>query len=262
MSVSTLHELKLGSFGIGDRPAIGRLRWPAIAERTVYFAHQSVGSGIVAAVKRLVVEHDLALRIVQTREPASVTGPAFVHFLAGQNRDFASKNAALLRLLESRTRAQRPIVLLKYCYMDINSAGEAAAMFAAYRDTVETIQFEHPDVVVVHMTVPLTTVESAFRSGARQLFGRPTRREAAIARHRYNELVRAEFSGTEPVFDLATIESAKPEGGVAGFTAGGVMIETLAPHNTHDGLHLTPQCERTAATALLDVLSDVIEGAR
>jgi len=225
----------------------------------VYFGHQSVGSGVIAGVERLTQEHSLRLRVVQAREPATVTGPAFVHFLAGQNRDYASKNAAVLRLLESRTRAQRPVVLLKYCYSDINSPADPATMFEAYRDTVDTIQFEHPDVTVVHATTPLTTVESAFKSGASRFFGRPTRREAAVARHRYNEIMRAEFTGTEPIFDLAKVESTQPDGMVAGFTSGGCMVETISPHNTYDGVHLNAGCQRAAAGALLEVLSDVIE---
>ena len=241
--------------GAGSR----QLRWSVIAERTVYFAHQSVGNGIVAGVEGLTQEHALALRVVQTRDPATVTSPAFIHFLAGQNRDYASKNAAVLRLLESRTRAQRPVALLKYCYMDMESPTDPAAMFAAYCDTVDTIQSEHPDVTIVHATIPLTTVESALKSGARQFFGHRTQREAAIARHRYNELVRAEFKGTEPIFDLAKVEATQPDGMVAGFTVGGCMIETLAPHNTSNGTHLSVQCQRAAAKVLLDVLSNVIE---
>lgn len=201
----------------------------------------------------------MPLRVVHTREPATVTGPAFVHFLAGQNRDYASKNAAVLRLLESRTRAQRPVLLLKYCYVDLDSAADLHGMFEAYHDTVETIRFEHPDVTVVHATIPLTTVESAFKSGAMQFAGRPTRREAAIARHRYNELVRAEFADIEPIFDLAKVETTQLDGTLAGFFTGGSMIETLAPGNTEDGCHLNPRCQRAAAERLLDVLSDVIE---
>jgi hypothetical protein len=244
----------------GARSPIGS-RWSVIAGRTVYFGHQSLGNAVVAGVEALAQEHGLALRVVQTREPAAVTGPAFIHFLAGQNRDYASKNAAVLRLLESVTRAQRPVVLLKYCYVDITSPAEPATMFEAYRDTVDTIQFEHPDVTMVHATVPLTTVEGAFKSGAKQFVGRPTRREAAIARHRYNELVRAEFADTEPIFDLAKVEATQPDGTLAGFTAGGCMIETLAPHNTDDGSHLNARCQRAAAEVLLDVLSDVIQAA-
>src|SRR6478672_7673561 len=86
-------------------------RWSVIANRTVYFAHQSVGTGIVAGVGRLASEHALPLRVVHAPEPATVSGPAFVHFLVGQKRDYASKNAAVLRLLESSTRAERAVLV-------------------------------------------------------------------------------------------------------------------------------------------------------
>jgi hypothetical protein len=259
-----LHVLSAASNLLSQRngaPSPPSSRWSVIAGRTVYFGHQSVGSGVVAGVERLREAHALSLRVVHTGNPVGVTGPAFVHFPVGYNRDYASKNAALLRLLDSRTRAERSIVVLNYCSVDINPPADPATMFAAYCDTVETIQFEHPDVSVVHATVPLTTVENAFKAGAKQVFGRPTRREAAIARHRYNELVRAEFKGTGPIFDVAKVEATQPDGMVAGFTASGCMIETLAPQNTYDGDHRNARCENAAAENLLDVLSDVIEGA-
>ena len=261
MSASPVPEL-FPEPGGNDACSSNSTRWSVVAERTVYFGHQSVGSGVVAGVERLTQDHALPLRLVRTREPATVAGPAFVHFLAGQNRDYASKNAAVLRLLESRTRAQRPVVLLKYCCVDIDSPTDPATMFDAYRDTVETIQFEHPDVTVVHATMPVTTVESVFKSGAKQFFGRPARRVAAVACHRYNELLRAEFKATEPIFDLARVESTQHDGIVSGFTANGTTIETLARENTHDGMHLNTRCQKAAATALLNLLSDVIEASR
>jgi hypothetical protein len=234
-------------------------RWSVIAERTVYFGHQSVGTGVIAGVEGLKAEYALPLHVVQTRDPATVTGPAFVHFLAGQNRDYASKNAALLRLLETRTRAQRPVVVLKYCYADITCSADSLTMFEAYRDTVDTIESEHPDVTLVHTTIPLATAENAVKWRAKQFLGRPTRREAAIARHRYNERVRAEFSATEPIFDLAKIQAKQLDGRLTGFTAGGCVIETLALDNTSDGSQLNVRCQRAAAEALLNVHSEVIE---
>jgi len=261
MSARPLRELQPEPGGNGAGLPICS-RWSVIAERTVYFGHQSIGNAVVAGVEALTRQHVLPLRVVQTWDPAAVTGPAFVHFLAGQNRDYASKNAALLRLLESRARAQRPVVVLKYCFVDLYCPTDAPTMFEAYCDTVEAIQFEHPDVTVVHATIPLTTVEGALKSGAMQFAGRPTRRGAAIARHRYNELVRAEFADTEPIFDLARVEATQLDGTRAGFAAGGCMIETLASQNTDDGSHLNPRCRLAAAETLLDVLSDVIEAAR
>jgi hypothetical protein len=261
MTANQLREQQPEQHENGTGSPSGASRWSIVASRTIYFGHQGVGNGVVAGVEGVASEHALPLRVVQTRDPATITGPAFVHFLAGQSRDFASKNAAVLRLLESPTRARKPVLMLKYCYGDIKSAADTTTMFEAYRDTVDTIQFEHPDVTVLHATIPLVTVESALESGTRQFFGRQTMRDGAIARHRYNELVRFEFTDTEPIFDLAKVEATQPDGTLAGFSAGGRLIETLATENTDDGTHLNARCQKAAAQALLDLLSDVIEAA-
>ena len=115
--------------------------------------------------------------------------------------------------------------------------------------------------MVVHTTLPLTRVSAAFNWGARHFFGRQTRYGTAVARHRYNELVRAEFKATEPVFDLARVEATRPDGQISGFSAGGCLIETLAPDNTYDGIHLNARSQRAAAECLLDVISDAVEAA-
>ena len=261
MNASPLRESGLHSIEEGD-PSRRTSGWAAIAQRTVYFGHQSVGNSVCAGIEELAKEYELGLRLVQTREPESVAGPAFVHFLAGQHRDYASKNAAVLRLLESDTRARSPVVLLKYCYGDIAHQHEYNLLFDAYRDTVDTIQFEHPDVTLVHITIPLTIAESGLKARTKQYLGRTNGRDAAISRHRYNELLRAEFGISEPLFDLAKVQAMRPNGMVAGFPAGGGTIETLAPENTADGISLNTRCSRIAAEKLLDVLSDAIEAVR
>jgi hypothetical protein len=239
----------------GERVA----RWSAVAGRTVYFAHRSVGAGVVTGVAELTDAYSLPLRLVQTREPASETGPAFVHFIVGTSGDYASKNAAVLRLLESHTRALNPVLVLKYCYGDIRRPGDQGTMFGAYCETVETIQSEHPDVTVIHTTLPLAATTRYSNWGASQLLGRQTLHGVAVARHRYNELLRAEFGGGDPVFDIARVESTKSDGTVCGFSAGGRVIETLATENTYDGVHLNPRGERVVAETLLDVLADVVQ---
>ena len=236
------------------------VRWGAVAGRTIYFGHQSVGRDLIAGIKRLNHDGAIGLSLIQTEDPTSLTGPAFVHFLAGSNRDYASKNAALLRLLKTRKQADEAIVLLKYCYVDIGGDLDPDTLFSAYCEMMETIQSEYPDVTVVHSTIPLTTVESVFRAGANQIMGRPTLRNASIARHRYNELLRTEFGGTQPIFDLARVEATRPDGTLAGFMSRGSLVETLASENTYDGGHLTPECQLVAAEELLNVLADVIDG--
>lgn len=227
----------------------------------IYFGHQSVGRDLMAGINRLNTEGAIGLSLIQTDDPTILTGPAFVHFRAGSNRDYASKNAALLRLLKTRSSADEAVVLLKYCYADLTHDHNPYDIFAAYCEMVETIQAEHPDVTVVHTTMPLTTVESAFRARTSYLMGRPTQRSASIARHSYNQLLRAEFVGKQPVFDLARIEATRPDGTFSTFMWRGSAIDTLAAENTYDGGHLSPSCQLVAAEALLNLLADVIEAA-
>lgn len=244
------------------RESVKVTKWTAVAGRTVYFGHQSVGRDIIAGIVRLNEEHQVGLRVVHTSDPTSIDAPAFVHFRAGNNRDYASKNAALLRLLNARSHPDGAIVLLKYCYVDILLRADSDVLFAAYAEMVETINFEHPDVTVVHATIPLTTVEGLFLAGARRFLGRPTLREAAAARHRYNELMRAAFSGDHSLFDLARIESMAPNGARATFRVAATAVETLARPNTTDGGHLSAACQQAAASALLDVLALAIMKSR
>jgi hypothetical protein len=234
-----------------------RARWSLIADRTIYFGHQSVGTSVCVGIHQLANDSGVPLRLVQTHEPEAVAGPAFVHFLAGRHRDYASKNAALLRLLDSRTRARDPIVILKFCHGDINSLQDGKMLFDAYSETVDTIQDQHPDVALIHATIPLATVGDGARERVKRVLGRTTQREAAIARHRYNELVRSEFGAYEPVFDIARIQATAPDGVRAGFSAEGTRIDLPATENTIGASALSSECRAAAAEALLDVISSV-----
>jgi len=237
-------------------------RWTAVAERMVYFGHQSVGGDIVAGLEALTDAHGLGIRFVTTRTPAAVAAPAFVDFLAGGNADPASKNAALVRLLDARPAPDRGIALLKYCYVDVGAHTDVRRVFDEYRAMAAAIRARHPDVTVVHTTVPLTTVERASKARLKRLLGRGTVRAAAAARQRYNDLVRDAYLGREPLFDVAAAEARAPQGGRAAFVVDGRTIETLVPDYTHDGGHLNPTGRVVVASALLDVLADVVESGR
>lgn len=245
------------SLQLGDpKPQSGDVaRWRAVGGRAVYFGHQSVGDDIAAGIDALNEELTLGLRVVQTRDPSAVAHPVFVHFHAGTNQNPRSKNAAMLKLLAARPRPDRPIILLKYCYVDIGHGTDVPALFAEYRAMVGVIRSRYPDVTIVHATVPVTTVESAMKAGVKELLGRPSVRQDAIARHRYNALIRAAFAGREPLFDVARVEATHADGSLSSFASGDQQIETLAPEYTHDGGHLTARGQKMAAKELLNVLA-------
>ena len=222
--------------------------------RRVYFGHQSVGRDIIAGLEALSEEHALGLRFVQTRCPDAVSGPAFVDFLAGENANPASKNDALLRQLDARSHADGALALLKYCYVDISERTDVHRLFGDYRRMVLQVRARHPDVTLVHTTIPLTTVERGTKAWVKGAIGRPTQRGANTKRQEYNMLLRATFVGREPIYDLAAVESS---GGRCAIMTKEGGVQTLSPAFTHDGGHLNDLGRRTAAAALLDVLGDL-----
>jgi hypothetical protein len=229
-----------------------------LATRRIYFAHQSVGGNIVAGIERLRATHAApGLRLVETREAASVDGAAFVHFLAGRNADPASKNADFLAALDARPARDGGIALLKYCYLDIQASSDPAQVFADYKATVAAAHARHPDLTIVHVTMPLTTDEGAAKALVKRVMGRASGRDIARKRQQYNDLLRREYAGREPVFDLAALESTRPGGERVAFRQGGETIATLAPDYTDDGGHLNAVGQQVAAERLLTFLASL-----
>lgn len=231
-----------------------------LAAQRIYFAHQSVGSNVVAGLERIVREEPaLGLRTVLTRDPELLTGaPAFVHFLAGRNGDPASKNADFIGMLDRRPSRDGAIAMLKYCYIDASSPMSAAEIFAAYQGTIATVRERHPDVRIVHVTMPLTTVETGAKAAVKRAIGRiEDNRAEAVKRHRFNQLMREAYATKEPLFDIAELEARRPDGSRSFFIADGDTIPTLARELTWDGGHLNDIGQRLAAETLVQVLSRV-----
>jgi hypothetical protein len=109
----------------------------------------------------------------------------------------------------------------------------------------------------VHVTVPLTTVEPAPKAWVKSILGRVTERDAEVKRNQFNQKLRQTYTGVDPVFDLAEVESTRPDGSRTYFSHGNDRIYTLVPEYTTDGGHLNELGRRVAAERLLHVLSQV-----
>lgn len=231
--------------------------WRLVKNRRIYFAHQSVGENLLAGLRQLAQERqDADLKIVETRSPTSVAGAGIVHFKAGRNTDPSSKNRDFLAVLDARSLPDSAIAMLKYCYVDMLLQSDVDQLFAEYQRTIATIRQRHSDIAIVHSTMPLTTPPTGIRAFANQLLGRDTERALNVKRNAYNALLRNAYAGKEPVFDLAEIESTRPDGTRSYFTSGGNHVYTLAPEYTSDGGHLNEVAQRRAASILVRVLAD------
>jgi hypothetical protein len=225
-----------------------------VAERRVYFAHQSVGGNLVEGLDSILSGRGTTLRVVKTSEPSSISGPAFVHFDAGRNEDPASKNADFLRVLDSRETRDSAIALLKYCYVDVNLGTDIESLFEGYRRTIAQVKERHPDVTVVHVTMPLTTDATGAKSTIKHLLGRPTARDVNAKRSHFNAMLRKEF-GNEPIFDLAGLESTRPDGSREVATINGEAVYALVPDYSYDGRHLNSEAQRRFADRLVKTLA-------
>lgn len=224
--------------------------------KKVFFGHMSVGGNIIEGIKDLMTEEPrLKLNIVHSAEPQSIPGPAFVEFEVGENGNPQSKNAAFAAILERGMGNQGGIAMFKYCYVDIDSSTNVRQMFDSYRTGITALQQKYPRIQFVHITVPLTTVEPAPKAWIKTLLGRTTVREIDAKRNEFNKLLYQAYAGTDPIFDLAEVESTRPDGSRSYFKRGSERIYTMAPEFTTDGGHLNEAGRRAAAERLLLVLA-------
>lgn len=235
--------------------ALSREQWTALASTRVYFGHQSVGSNILEGLRELgTARSDHQLSIVRSREPATDSTPAILEFLIGQNGAPETKIDDFAEALARMAAADAGVAMFKFCYLDITPDTDVQQLFQRHREAVRAMRTRHPNLTFVHVTAPLTTLEAGPRYLVKRMLGKATTREANAKRNRFNTLLREEYAG-EPIFDLATVESTRPDGSRSFFTSGTDTIYTLAPEFTDDGGHLNELGRRVAAVELAAVIA-------
>lgn len=233
-----------------------------LAGKRIYFGHQSVGYDIVEGLQALGRERpELRLEIVDARAPGALDGPAFAHAPNGRNKEPLSKIRGFAETLEgSGLGAKTDIAFFKFCYVDFPPGTDVEKVFAEYRSTMDRLRQAFPRVKFVHVTAPLTVVQSGPKAFVKRLLGRrPWGAEANVVRERFNALMRAAYAGREPLFDLAAVESTRPDGRTVTFEDGGATHRALADEYASDGEHLNALGARRAAAQLLETLAAAAE---
>jgi hypothetical protein len=112
------------------------------------------------------------------------------------------------------------------------------------------LERDFPNVTFIHVTEPLTTEPGLFtelKIRLKTLLGRMDWRgeRATVARERLNTLIRGEYAGRH-LFDLAAIESTKPDG---------TRVSGLYDGYASDFAHLNAVGSKIAATAFLEAIA-------
>ncbi len=238
-----------GLAGTGDAGEIAKAL-AGLSSKKVYFAHQSVGQNIIEGLKDIAKDHPGAgLKIVESSDPAALAAPAFVHSRVGKNTKPDTKMDGFAGFVNSGMGKAADIAFFKLCYVDITAGADVDALFGRYKKTMDNLKRQFPDTVFVHVTAPLTVSEGKAKAFLKKLAGRQTGRADNLKRNQFNALMKAEYAGKEPVFDLAKVEAQGPDGQE--------KTLALARGYTDDGGHLNEKGRRAAAEELVKFLAGV-----
>lgn len=228
-----------------------------IAQRKIYFGHQSVGGNLLDGVRQLAATAGVPIRVVEAPAANGVKPATFGHTSVAKNGDPFQK----IRSFE-QAMGQQPtgldIALVKFCYVDITANTDVKALFSRYQSAINDLKTRNPGTTFVHVTAPLTSVQSSIKGTLKKLLGRaPYGAIENIRREEYNELLRKAYRGHEPLFDLARIESTAPDGTAVTTEWKGSVTPAMAPAYTDDGGHLNAAGRLRAAREFISILASI-----
>lgn len=230
-----------------------------LAQRRIFFAHQSVGGNILEGLQQAAVSSGVNLRVVEAPAAGAPAAPGTVlHALVGDNGQPDRKLDDFERLLDGGLAAQVDVALVKFCYVDVDARTDVRPLFERYLSRLAALRARHPGVTFVHVTVPITVVQSGPRAWVKRVLGRaPWGHDDNVRREAFNALLRQEYAGKEPLFDLAEVEATRPDGRRETYEANGTAIPRLVGAYTDDGGHLNAAGRAHVASAFAAFLASL-----
>jgi hypothetical protein len=230
-----------------------------LGKSKIYFGHQSVGYNILNGIQDLLNEaNNKNVNIIELKEDQKLPKCYFLHSQVGNNKEPDKKCDDFLNVLNKAFIKDLDIAFLKFCYVDVQGQSDVQAIFNYYKTTIESIQKKFPNLKLVHITIPLSTLQTGWKAVLKRLIGREVGGFTAnIKRYQFNKMLKEHYKN-ESIFDIAKIESSHPDGSRESFKQSGQIYYALIPEYTNDGGHLNKIGRRLAAIELIQVLSKVI----
>jgi hypothetical protein len=215
----------------------------AVARTRVFYGHQSVGRNVLDAVPGVYAEHGVsAPPIEQGDNQPGPKGGFIADQLIGENGKPLLKLEDFDRTMRGGMGRQVDVALMN---IDGKHGMDVDALFARYRNTMGALERDFPNVTFIHVTVPLFTDALEWEKAD------------DVAVERLNALIRGEYGGHH-LFDLAAIESTKPDGTrVSGSYDNHGYFALYDEYQSGDGfgIHLNGGASMMAATAFLDAIA-------
>jgi len=230
-----------------------------LSGKKIYFGHQSIGSNILDGIDDVMRDNPkVRLKIRETENPEDYKASILGHSAIGKNNDPRSKCDHFVELMENGLGGNVEVAFFKFCCVDIMAESNVTELFSYYKEKMEYIKNKFPEVTFIHVTIPLTIVQSGPKAWIKKMMGLPLGYyDDNVKRNEYNNMLKKTYSGKEPVFDIAEIQSTLPDGRRVDIEKGGNIIYYLAPQYTNDGGHLNDLGRRIVAEQLLITLAEL-----
>jgi hypothetical protein len=228
-----------------------------IAQRRIFFGHQSVGVNLLDGIKQLATTAGVPVQVVEVTSASGVKPATIGHTFIARNGDPFQKIQSFEQAMGLQSTGL-DVALMKFCYVDFNSDTDVKALFARYRATIDALRAKNPGTTFVHVTAPLTVVYGGLKASLKKLFGQaPYGIMENMRREQYNTLLRQTYQGREPIFDLARVESTAPNGAAVSVEWKGSVVPVLDSEYTDDGGHLNTVGKLRSARELISVLASI-----
>ena len=229
-----------------------------IKDKRIYFMHHSVGNNISAGLKTLSSESGVDLKVIYKKDQPKTSEKVFINATGGTNTQPKTKVDSFVEQIKGLNSNVVPdIAFMKFCYVDFNPNTDVNEIFSYYKQNIETLKNERPDVKLAHFTVPLKARPNSIKDKINRLLGRPVWEDTSnVKRAEFNKLLFEAFP-QDPIFDIARIESTLPDGSRSSFVQDGKTYYSLASEYTDDGGHLNSLGQRRAAIEIAEFLAKI-----
>ncbi len=227
-----------------------------IQNKKIFFGHQSVGTNIINSMKEIASDYrDVKINWATIDNKSPEAEYYFSDAFIGQNTQPDSKCDAFAEKIDKTFSGKIDIALMKFCYVDIDAGTNVDIVFKKYQTTIETLRNKFPQIMFIHTTVPLNAKPTGIKQFIKSLIGYSSNYELEnIKRNIFNSLLIEHYK-TEPIFDLAGIESTYSDGTRETFSNNGKLYYSLISEYTDDGGHLNAKGGRIAAENLIHILA-------
>ncbi|WP_448564599.1 hypothetical protein [Trichothermofontia sp.] len=247
--------------------------WQSLSTKRIIFGHQFVGFNIIQGMEELLGKNpSINLEIIDTSRYWEIEKPGFFHFQVEENTQPQTKIDDFIRVVEStEEHGAIDIAFFKFCYVDIDPDTNVVEVFTQYKQGMQQLSQAFPQTTFIYVTVPLESEASGIRKWAKrvkyslqQLLDKSQQSShfsANFYRNEFNALIRKEFEGKAPIFDLAQIESTYPNAYPNGEKRFSMVDErpyfSLVLDYTDDGGHLNQLGRQIVAEKLLVFLAQL-----